>query len=58
MAGVAVIWLVIIGTSIWVAVDSSNIGARKGLPQRDLAVQGPGVVAPTPLQSVHPGVMA
>jgi hypothetical protein len=32
MAGVAVIWLVIIGTSIWVAVDASNIGAR--VPER------------------------
>lgn len=31
MAGVAVIWLVIIGTSIWVAIDASNIGARRGL---------------------------
>jgi len=40
MAGVAVIWLVIIGTSIWVAVDSSNIGARKGL------VKGSGNMGP------------
>lgn len=31
MASVAVIWLVIIGTSIWVAIDASNIGARRGL---------------------------
>ena len=40
MAGVAVIWLVIIGTSIWLAVDSSNIGARKGL------VKGSGNMGP------------
>jgi hypothetical protein len=31
MAAVVVIWLVIIGTSIWVAIDASNIGAHKGL---------------------------
>lgn len=40
MAGVAVIWLVIIGTSIWVAIDASNIGARKGLV-KGVANMGP-----------------
>jgi hypothetical protein len=40
MAGVAVIWLVIIGTSIWVAIDASNIGARRGLI-RGLGNMGP-----------------
>ena len=40
MAGVAVIWLVIIGTSIWVAIDASNIGARKGLV-KGVAHMGP-----------------
>jgi hypothetical protein len=40
MAAVAVIWLVIIGTSIWVAIDASNIGARKGL-LKGLANMGP-----------------
>jgi hypothetical protein len=37
---VAVILLVVIGTSIWVAVDASHIGARKGLT-RGLGNMGP-----------------
>jgi hypothetical protein len=40
MAAVVVIWLVIIGTSIWVAIDASNIGARRGLV-KGLANMGP-----------------
>jgi len=34
------VFLVVIGTSIWVAIDASHIGARKGLI-KDLATMGP-----------------
>jgi hypothetical protein len=36
----AVVLLVVIGTSIWVAIDASNIGARKGLV-KGIANMGP-----------------
>lgn len=36
----ALLWLIVIGTSIWVWVDASNIGARKGLV-KGVADMGP-----------------
>jgi hypothetical protein len=40
MAVIGILWLAIIGMSIWVAIDASNIGARKGLV-KGLANMGP-----------------
>lgn len=40
MVGIGLVWLIIIGTSIWVAIDASNIGARKGLV-KGVANMGP-----------------